>query len=219
LQSLRKIGDNKAMAARFVVWRAGNSSRCIGRTFPIGWIVRMDSAQVCPPDKAESGACTKLEGRLPAGGKISAITPSESWPRTFLGFVDLDEKGLGGIEYQLDSAIRGKKVKKIVVMEGCAATLVRWRCGAKGIRGANVVLTIDEKIQYIAEARNWRRPSTKTHALAGTVIVQNPNDGAILALANWPKFNPNTPQCGNKSRRTDGSRRGARFTNRARHSN
>src|SRR6266568_5558273 len=33
----------------------------------------------------------------------------------------------------------------------------------------------------------------KTHALAGTVIVQNPNNGAILALANWPKFNPNSP--------------------------
>ena len=32
----------------------------------------------------------------------------------------------------------------------------------------------------------------KTHAPAGTVIVQDPNTGAILALANWPKFNPNT---------------------------
>jgi cell division protein FtsI (penicillin-binding protein 3) len=57
-------------------------------------------------------------------------------------------------------------------------------------RGANVVLTLDEKIQYIAE-RELAAAIAKTHAMAGTVIVMNPNNGEILAMANWPKFNPN----------------------------
>jgi cell division protein FtsI (penicillin-binding protein 3) len=57
-------------------------------------------------------------------------------------------------------------------------------------RGASVVLTLDEKIQYIAE-RELAAAIAKTHAPAGTVIVMNPNNGEILALANWPKFNPN----------------------------
>src|SRR5260370_16729203 len=64
--------------------------------------------------------------------------------------------------------------------------------------GQNVVLTIDEKIQYIAE-RELETAMQQTHAEAGTVIVENPHTGEILALANPPTFNPNltreiTPQ-------------------------
>ena len=54
-----------------------------------------------------------------------------------------------------------------------------------------MVLTLDEKIQYIAE-RELAAVIQKVHAPAGSVIVQDPNTGAILALANWPKFNPNS---------------------------
>src|SRR4029077_18413230 len=57
-------------------------------------------------------------------------------------------------------------------------------------RGANVVLTLDEKVQYIAE-RELGAAIAKTRAIAGTVVVMNPSTGEILALANWPKFNPN----------------------------
>jgi len=68
----------------------------------------------------------------------------------------------------------------------------RWFDGgeAQRERGANVMLTLDEKIQYIAE-RELTVAIAKTHAMAGTVMVMNPNTGEILALANWPKFNPN----------------------------
>src|SRR5260370_7813340 len=57
--------------------------------------------------------------------------------------------------------------------------------------GESVVLTVDEKIQYIAE-RELAGVIQKVHGPAGSVIVQDPNTGAILALANWPKFNPNS---------------------------
>jgi cell division protein FtsI (penicillin-binding protein 3) len=105
-----------------------------------------------------------------------------------LGFVDPDEKGLAGIEYQLDSQIRSKS-EKIVVM---ADARQRWFDGgeAQRERGANVVLTLDEKIQYIAQ-RELLAAIEKTHAMAGSVIVINPNTGEILAMANWPRFNPN----------------------------
>src|ERR1700757_1450339 len=56
--------------------------------------------------------------------------------------------------------------------------------------GDNLVLTIDEKIQYIAE-RELEQAIKDTHAIAGTVIVENPRTGEILALANRPTFNPN----------------------------
>jgi membrane peptidoglycan carboxypeptidase len=66
---------------------------------------------------------------------------------------------------------------------------------ARRDRGANVVLTLDEKIQYIAE-RELAAAINKTHALAGTVVVMNPNNGELLAVANWPTFNPNAASAG-----------------------
>jgi len=90
----------------------------------------------------------------------------------------------------LDKEIGGKS-EKILVM---ADAKQRWFDGGQAQRdqGANVVLTIDEKIQYIAE-RELAAGIAKTHAIAGSIIIQNPNTGEILALANWPKFNPNSP--------------------------
>src|SRR6267142_6965960 len=148
------------------------------------WILRK-----LPPDKAEAVRALNLKG-VYLQGENQRYYPKRELASHVLGFVDLDEKGLGGIEYGLDSTIRGKS-EKIVVM---ADARQRWFDGgaAQKDQGANVVLTIDEKVQYIAE-RELAAVIAKTHALAGTVIVQNPNNGAILALANWPKFNPNSP--------------------------
>ena len=56
--------------------------------------------------------------------------------------------------------------------------------------GDNLVLTIDKKIQYIAE-KELEQAIQDTQAIAGTVIVENPHTGEILALANRPTFNPN----------------------------
>ncbi len=108
-----------------------------------------------------------------------------------LGFVDLDEKGLAGIEYSLDEEIRGQPVRMLVMADARR----RWydRDGREPQRGASVLLTLDDHIQYIAE-KELRAAIRATRAQAGTVIVQNPSTGEILALANWPSFNPNAPQ-------------------------
>src|SRR6202045_4760205 len=66
---------------------------------------------------------------------------------------------------------------------------------ARRERGANVVLTLDEKIQYIDE-RELAAAINKTHALAGSVVVMNPNNGELLAVANWPTFDPNAASAG-----------------------
>jgi cell division protein FtsI (penicillin-binding protein 3) len=56
--------------------------------------------------------------------------------------------------------------------------------------GASVVLSIDETIQYIAE-KELTRAIEQTHAKNGVVVVQDPNSGELLAVANWPTFDPN----------------------------
>jgi len=107
-----------------------------------------------------------------------------------LGFVGLDEDGLAGLELGLDSVIRGRSRRLVISADGRR----RWfdRAGEAPAEGASVVLTLDENIQYIAE-RELAAAIQKTRASSGTIIVQDPHSGEILALANYPTFNPNNP--------------------------
>jgi cell division protein FtsI (penicillin-binding protein 3) len=140
-----------------------------------------------PPEKVEAVGALNLKG-IYFQEENQRFYPKRDLAAHVLGFVDPDEKGLGGIESLLDGRIRGKS-EKIIVM---ADARQRWFDGseAQRERGANVVLTLDEKIQYIAQ-RELTAAMEKTHAQAGSVMVMNPNNGEILALANWPQFNPN----------------------------
>jgi len=151
-----------------------------GSTFV--WIQRK-----LPPEKVQSIKALNLTG-IYFQEENQRYYPKRDMAAHVLGFVDVDEKGLVGIEHEYDGLIRSKG-EKIVVM---ADARQRWFDGGEAQRdqGVNVILTIDEKIQYIAE-RELAAAIERTHAPAGTVIVQDPNSGAILALANWPKFNPN----------------------------
>jgi cell division protein FtsI (penicillin-binding protein 3) len=146
------------------------------------WIARK-----LPPEKADAISKLNLKG-IYLQKENQRFYPKRDLAAHVLGFVDVDEKGLVGIERELDSQIRGKS-ERIVVM---ADAKQRWFDGgaAQRERGTSVVLTLDEKIQYTAE-RELAAAMAKTHSAAGTVIVMNPNTGEILALANWPKFNPN----------------------------
>ena len=143
-------------------------------------------------EKSEAITALNLKG-VYTQAENKRFYPKADLASHVLGFVDVDEKGLGGIEYALDNQIRGKS-EKIVMM---ADAHQKWFDGAEARRdrGANVVLTLDEKIQYIAE-RELAAAINKTHALAGTVVVMNPNNGELLAVANWPTFNPNAASAG-----------------------
>jgi cell division protein FtsI (penicillin-binding protein 3) len=105
-----------------------------------------------------------------------------------LGYVDVDEKGIGGIEYVFDKQIRGKPGRMMVMSDGKR----RWydRSEAAADPGASVVLTVDETIQFIAE-KELERGMDETHSKHGTVVIQDPNTGELLALANFPAFDPN----------------------------
>jgi cell division protein FtsI (penicillin-binding protein 3) len=146
------------------------------------WVMRK-----LPPEKVEAVQALNLKG-IYFQEENQRFYPKRDLAAHVLGFVDTDEKGLGGIESELDGLIRSKS-EKIVVM---ADARKRWFDGsaAQRERGANVVLSLDEKIQYIAQ-RELKAAIEKTRAQAGSVIVMNPNSGEILALANWPTFNPN----------------------------
>jgi cell division protein FtsI (penicillin-binding protein 3) len=118
------------------------------------------------------------------------VYPQRELAASVLGYVDVDEKGNGGIEYALDKQILGRPGKMMVMADGRRQYYDRTEAAADP--GASVTLTIDETIQYIAE-KELARAIGETHAKAGTVLVEDPNSGELLAVANWPTFDPNNP--------------------------
>src|SRR5438445_811367 len=181
-----ELGDQQ-LAARLISGVLGIPREVLEARFESShsfvWIARK-----LPPDKKEAVEALNLKG-VYFQKENQRIYPKRGLASHVLGFVDLDEKELDGIDYELDGQIRGKS-EKIIVM---ADARQRWVDAEEALRepGANVVLTLDEKIQYIAE-RELAAAIAKTHAMAGTVMVMNPNTGEMLGLANWPKFNPNS---------------------------
>lgn len=108
-----------------------------------------------------------------------------------LGFAGLDNEGLEGIELKYDPYLKGEK--GFLIVERDAAGRPIFPKGLEPIapsRGKDLILTIDEVIQHIAE-RELDAVMQKTTAVSGSVIVMDPKTGEILAMAVRPVFNPN----------------------------
>ena len=114
--------------------------------------------------------------------------PKNELAAQVLGYVGMDDKGLSGIERENESQLHGRPGEMLISVDARK----KWfgSVEKQPTPGENVVLTIDEKIQYIAE-RELETAMQQTKAISGTVIVENPHTGEILALANRPTFNPN----------------------------
>jgi cell division protein FtsI (penicillin-binding protein 3) len=105
-----------------------------------------------------------------------------------LGYVGVDNTGMSGIEYAFEDLIRGKAAKVTVHIDARRRPL--GSIDRPSTDGHTVVLTLDERIQYVAE-RELEKAVAETGALAGQAVVMVPRTGEILALANRPTFNPN----------------------------
>ena len=146
------------------------------------WIARK-----LPPETAARIAALNLRG-IYFQREDQRFYPKRELAAPVLGYVDIDEHGIGGVEYQLDGRIRSKPGRMMILADAHS----RWFDSSEKTpeAGSSVVLTIDENIQYIAE-KELAAAIADTHAKAGTVIVQDPSNGEILAMASWPTFNPN----------------------------
>jgi cell division protein FtsI (penicillin-binding protein 3) len=183
----RLIGKVLGVPAEEIATRLASSHSFV-------WIARK-----LPPEKVTRIAALNLRGIYfqREGGRFY---PKRELAAHVLGYVDIDEKGLGGIEYSLDDSIRSKPGKMLILADAHR----RWYDSTDKApeSGTSVVLTLDEKIQYIAE-KELTQAIHDTQAKAGTVIVENPNTGELLAIANWPTFNPNAAKDSNPESRMD----------------
>jgi cell division protein FtsI (penicillin-binding protein 3) len=105
-----------------------------------------------------------------------------------LGYVGVDDDGLGGLEQNFDDELHGTSGHMLTAVD--AKRHVLGSDEQQPMAGENLVLAIDANIQYMAE-RALDAQVAKTGALHGTLVVQDPHTGQILALAVSPRFNPN----------------------------
>jgi cell division protein FtsI (penicillin-binding protein 3) len=106
-----------------------------------------------------------------------------------LGFTNIDNKGISGLELQYDKYLRGE-VSNISI--GTDARGKRLFNEVKeAVSGSNLLLTIDERIQYIVE-RELAGAIKQWKAKAAVAIMMEPTTGEILAMANRPNYDPNS---------------------------
>jgi cell division protein FtsI (penicillin-binding protein 3) len=119
------------------------------------------------------------------------VYPKKALLGQALGFAGIDHVGLEGIERAYDRELRGEKGWLIYERDGMGQRLfpkdLRYVAPS---RGRDLVLTIDEVIQYISE-RELDAAIAETGADSGTLLVMDPADGGLLAMAIRPGFNPN----------------------------
>jgi len=104
---------------------------------------------------------------------------------------DTIERGTAGIEMSLDDDLAGLpgqiRVFNDVKQNPYDSTVAR-----KPEPGADIVLTIDQNLQYEAE-KEIARAAQASGSKSGSIVVMNPHNGEILAMANYPTFDPNEP--------------------------
>ena len=118
--------------------------------------------------------------------------PNKNLASQEIGFAGLDNTGLEGLELSYDSYLKGSNGWAQALRDARQNTLL-WEKIALPKDGHEIVLTIDEFIQFVAE-RELERVYKTFRALGASVIVMNPKTGEILAMANRPTYDPNRPQ-------------------------
>jgi len=107
-----------------------------------------------------------------------------------IGFAGLDNLGLDGTELYYDGYLRGQPGWAMLLRDARQKKLDLQEKVALPKDGYDLILTVDEVIQYIAE-RELDKVFKVYHAKAATIIVMDPHTGAVLALANRPTFDLN----------------------------
>ena len=126
------------------------------------------------------------------------VTPNRIYPQgktagQIIGYIDIDGKGLSGIEKDYESYLTGKDGWEYIFKDGKQKkSFGRETSKRDPVAGNSVVLTIDDNYQAIVEDE-LAKAVTQWKGQKGVAIVMEPRSGEILAMASYPDFDPNKP--------------------------
>lgn len=144
-----------------------------------------------PQEKYEAIKALKIPG-IGFVKETKRSYPNKELAAHVIGFAGIDNNGLDGLERDLDKYLKGKPGQSIILRDAHQRELLLERNYIPPTDGFDVILTLDETIQFIAE-RALDRMYKKYNAKGATIIVMDPNTGEILAFANRPTYNLEKP--------------------------
>jgi len=106
-----------------------------------------------------------------------------------VGFTDADDKGQDGMELAFREQLAGRNGSRRVIKDRLGRVVEDIGDSVAPVDGADITLSIDSKIQFFAYQR-IRDAAAEHNAKAGSVVVLDAQTGELLALANWPSYNP-----------------------------
>jgi len=181
----------------------------------LGALVNMPAADVEKKMKQSGRFVWVVRGLTPADGqKVKAaklpgvgvlseskrVYPGSALASNVVGFTNIDEKGLAGVELSLDSLLKGKAGSQTVEVDPSGTVIPGgMKKVTAAVPGSTVTLTINQDIQYEAQ-RALADQVQKIGAAGGSVVVLDPRTGQVLAAAAAPGFdasNLNTANPGN----------------------
>ncbi len=124
--------------------------------------------------------------------------PFDSIASQVLGFVNIDDKGIAGLELYYDSFLKGKPGKLLAELDPVGHEIPGGLAKLESpIDGFDIQVSIDKDIQYKAQ-QEIENAVKEFKASSGIAIVMNPKTGEIYAMAGTPSFNPNDDSIGNQ---------------------
>ena len=156
-----------------------------------------------PPEIGERVAALKLPG-VGLDKEYRRYYPTGEMTAHVVGFTGVDDKGLEGVELAFQSQLLGHSGSRSVIKDRRGQIVEDVGSIRLPQDGRDIRLALDSKIQYLAYS-HLKQAIADHKAKAGGAVVIDAKTGEILALANWPTYNPN-----NRERLT-----GAQLRNRA----
>ena len=142
-----------------------------------------------PPETAARVAALKLPG-IQMDREYSRFYPAGDMTAHMVGFTGKEDRGQEGVELAFEKRLIGKPGERTVIKDRRGQIVEEIGSERPPQDGEDIQLAIDAKIQFIA-FNALRNTADKFNAKGGSVIVADIKSGEILALVNWPTYNPN----------------------------
>jgi len=142
-----------------------------------------------PPPVAEQVAALKLPG-IGQDKEYRRFYPTGEMTAHMVGFTGVDDKGLEGVELAFHGQLLGQPGSRSVIKDRRGQIVEDVGSIKPPQDGKEIRLALDSKIQYLAYS-HLKQAIAENNAKAGGVVVLDVRTGEIVALANWPTYNPN----------------------------
>ena len=145
-----------------------------------------------PPEKAADVLALGVPG-VNAQREFRRFYPAGEVVAHVLGSTNVDDHGQEGLELAFDEWLTGKTGAKRVIKDRLGHVVEDVELLAEPQPGRDLTLSIDRRVQYLAY-RELKSAMTENQASSGSVVILDVATGEILAMANWPSYNPNARQ-------------------------